>query len=195
MLIRLAATAAVVLAVGAAVALAGTRTTAAGGLEVCVNDTNGLMRAASTCRAGESPLTLGAGGGDTRVTQEGTFTVPFGETRVGKTLPLTGVTVSGRCDVFTAPAPPEEGANPRIELDAASGTTMDAFGGFGATIAGQTLLLPPAGGVRTSFRRNFGSIGAIVTSNGATATMTIGSGADFDTRTCTFLWQAVEAPN
>ena len=35
------------------------------------------------------------------ITQNGTFSVPWGETGGATVLPLTGVTVSGRCEIFT----------------------------------------------------------------------------------------------
>ena len=188
---------AVVLALSAGVAYAATQTTASGGTKVCVNDTNGLMRATETCRDGEHPLTIG-GGGTAQVTQNGTFNVAWGETGGGKVLPLTGVTVSGRCEVFTLPFGTGEGANARALVEAASGTTMDFFpGDFNASPKGVTSrLLNPA----ASFWPGMG-VGyqltppVILTANGATATLTIGGYADGDSRTCTFLWQAVEAPN
>jgi hypothetical protein len=36
---------------------------------------------------------------------------------------------------------------------------------------------------------------AVLTANAATATMTFGGYVDPDSKTCSFLWQAVEAPN
>jgi hypothetical protein len=189
---------AVVLALGAGVAYAATQTTAGGGTNVCVNDTNGLVRVTDTCRDGEHPLTIGGGGGTSQVTQKGTFNVPYGETGGGKVLPLTGVTVSGRCEVFSPPFGGGEGANARVLVEAASGTTMDFFpGDFNASPKGVTSrLLPPA----ASFFPGMG-VGysltppVILTANGATATLTIGGYVDADSRTCMFLWQATEAPN
>jgi hypothetical protein len=98
------AVAVAVLALGLGVSFAATQATASGGTDVCVNNTNGLVRVANLCRDGEHPLTIG-GGGATQVTQNGTFTVPWSETGTGKVLPLTGVTISGRCDMI----PPEFG--------------------------------------------------------------------------------------
>ena len=186
------AVAVAVLALGAGVAFAATQATAAGGTKVCVNNTNGVVRVADVCRDGEHPLTIG-GGGATQVTQNGTFSVPWGETGSGKVLPLTGVTISGRCDTI----PPEfgGGALPRLLIEAANGTTMDAFADVAASGTGKTsLLLPPAGGSNPS-GVSAGTRYAILTSNGATATITVGGTADVNARTCIFLWQAVEAPN
>src|SRR5688572_8261732 len=125
------------LALGAGVAVAATQLASSTATTVCVNDTNGLMRAASECREGEHALTIG-GGGNVEATQHGTFTVPWGETGTGKVLPLTGVTVSGRCET-----PPELGdvALARILIEAASGTTMDAFTDFGGHPVGRTSIL------------------------------------------------------
>jgi hypothetical protein len=187
------AVAVAVLALGAGVAFAATQATASGGTNACVNNTNGLVRVADACRDGEHALTLG-GGGATQVTQNGTFSVPWGQTGSGKVLPLTGVTISGRCDTI----PPEfgEGGLPRALLEAASGKTMDVFAdstspaGTGKTSA----LMPPAGGSNPG-GVFVGTRSAILTSNGATATITVGGTADVAARTCIFLWQAVEAPN
>jgi hypothetical protein len=186
------AVAVAVLALGVGVSFAATQTTASGGTDVCVNNTNGLVRVANLCRDGEHPLTIG-GGGATQVTQNGTFTVPWGETGTGKVLPLTGVTISGRCDMI----PPEfgGGALPRLLIEAANGTTMDVFADAAASGTGKTsVLLPPAGGSNPS-GVSAGTRYAILTSNGATATITVGGTADVDARTCIFLWQAVEVPN
>ena len=186
------AVAVAVLALGAGVAFAATQATAAGGTKVCVNNTNGLVRVADVCRDGERPLTIG-GGGATQVTQNGTFSVPWGETGSGKVLPLTGVTISGRCDTI----PPEfgGGALPRLLIEAANGTTMDVFADIGTAGTGKTsVLLAPAGGSNPGGVL-VGTRPAILTSNGATATITVGGTADVNARTCIFLWQAVEAPN
>jgi hypothetical protein len=185
------AAAVAVLALGVGVSFAATQTTASGGTDVCVNNTNGLVRVANLCRDGEHPLTIG--GGTTNVTQNGTFRVPWGETGAGKVLPLTGVTISGRCDTI----PPEfgGGALPRLLIEAANGKTMDVFADVAASGTGRTsVLLPPAGGSNPS-GVSAGTRYAILTSNGATATITVGGTADVDARTCIFLWQAVEAPN
>jgi hypothetical protein len=40
-----------------------------------------------------------------------------------------------------------------------------------------------------------GTPNAILTANGATATITTGGAVNADAQTCTFLWQAVEAAN
>jgi hypothetical protein len=191
---------AVVLALSAGVAYAATQTTASGGTNVCVNDTNGLVRVTNTCREGEHPLTIGGGGGTSQVTQNGTFNVPYGETGGGKVLPLTGVTVSGRCEVFSFPGPfgNAEGANARALVEAASGTTMDFFpGNFNASPKGVTSrLLPPSASLLPGMGVGYSvTPDVILTSNGATATLTIGGYVDADSRTCMFLWQAIEAPN
>jgi hypothetical protein len=165
------------------------------GTEVCVNSTNGLMRVASTCRDGEYPLTIG-GGGDVRVTQNGTFTVPWGETGGGKILPLTGVSVSGRCELLQAPF--GEVTLARVLVEAASGTTMDAFmtGSGSANPVGQSsLLTAPLSSLGGGFPAQSGTRDAIVTSNGATAAITLGGYVDAGARTCTYLLQAVETPN
>jgi len=186
------AVAVTVLALGAGVAFAATQATASGGTNVCVNNTNGVVRVADVCRDGEHALTIG-GGGATQVTQNGTFSLPWGQTGGGKLLPLTGVTILGRCDTI----PPEfgEGGLPRLLIEAANGTTMDVFADFGNAGTGKTsVLLPPAGGSNPG-GVSVGTRTAILTSNGATATITVGGTADVNARTCIFLWQAVEAPN
>ena len=95
-----------VLALGAGAAYAATQLATTDGTQVCVNNTNGLMRVDSACRDGEHLLTIGVGG-DIQVTQEGPVTVGWGSTGTGKTLPLTGVTVAGKCELATSPpAPP-----------------------------------------------------------------------------------------
>jgi hypothetical protein len=181
-----------VLALGAGVAFAATQATASGGTNVCVNNTNGVVRVADVCRDGEHALTIG-GGSATQVTQNGTFSVPWGQTGSGKVLPLTGVTISGRCDTI----PPEfgEGGLPRLLIEAASGKTMDVFADIGTAGTGKTsVLLAPAGGSNPG-GVFVGTQTAILTSNGATATITVGGTADVAAKTCIFLWQAVEAPN
>lgn len=185
----------VMLALGASVAYAATQTTASAGTNVCVNDTNGLMRVAETCRDGEHPLTIG-GGGAVQVTQNGTFTVPWGETGTGKTLPLTGATVAGKCDVFSAPFG-GDGANARVLIQAPAGKTMDFFpGDFNASPRGvASILLPPAASFFPGMGTHASTEYAILTANAATATITIGGYVDPDSRTCTYLWQAVEASN
>ncbi len=128
------------------------------------------------------------------MTQNGTFSVPWGETGTGKVLPLTGVTLSGRCDTI----PPEFGGGglPRLLIEVANGTTMDVFADStaGAGTAKTSALLPPAGGSNPSGVQ-VGTRHAVLTANGATATIAVGGTADPDARTCIFVWQAVEAPN
>jgi hypothetical protein len=186
------------LALGAGVAVAATQLASSSETAVCVNDTNGLMRAASECREGEHALTIG-GGGNVTATQHGTFTVPWGQTGTGKALPLTGVTVSGRCET---PAELENVALAQVLIEAATGTTMDVFTepAGDQNPVGRTAVLtrPISSGGTAPFgelvARN-GTLNAIVTSNGATATMTLGGYVDTNSRTCIYLWQAVEVPN
>ena len=187
------------LALGAGVAVAATHLASSTATAVCVNDTNGLMRAASTCRDGEHALTIG-GGGNVAAMQHGTFTVPWGQSGTGKVLALTGVTVSGRCEVV----PPEVGdiALARILIEAASGTTMDAFAETGPpqNPIGRTSMLtrPISSGGTGPFgdiAASNSALNAIVTSKGATATMTLGGYVDTSSRTCRYLWEAVEVPN
>jgi hypothetical protein len=193
MVARMIALVAAGLALSAGVAYAATQLASSEGTQVCVNNTNGLMRIAAVCRQDEYPLTIG-GGGDVRVTQNGSFAVPLGQTGVGKTLPLTGVAVSGRCALVT---PPPGFGTPfglaRALVEAADGKTMDAFSFQAGTIGGQSLVIAPFADTTIDGRR-FGSTSFIVTSNGATATITVGGFVDMDAG-CTFLWQAVEAPN
>ena len=144
-------------------------------------------------------MTIG-GGSNVVVTQNGTFTVAVGETGAAKTLPLTGVTVAGKCELVTAPPAPSEGGLARI-LSASSGT-MDAIassgtGGQVGTFGGTTLTTGPAAvagsGASSAIANGVGS--AIVTANGATATITFGTHVDTTTKSCVYLWQATEAPN
>jgi hypothetical protein len=190
---------AVALAFGASVAFAATQTTASAGTNVCVNDTNGLLRVADTCRAGEHPLTIGGGGGgNAQVTQNGTFTLAGGETSVAKALPLTGVSVSGRCIVAPSPFPGlSDGIAALAVAEAASGATMDIFrpGGGGNPVGQSSTILGGFGAPPGTTIAGSGALTAIVSSNGATATIIVGAYGDPNSKTCTFLWQAVEAPN
>ena len=52
----------VVLVLGAGAAFAAAKLDSSSVTSVCVNDTNGLLRAASTCREGEHAATVGGGG-------------------------------------------------------------------------------------------------------------------------------------
>lgn len=187
------------LALGAGVALAATQQASSSGTAVCVNDTNGLIRVAPACREGEHGLTIG-GGGNAEVTQHGTFTVPWGQSGTGKVLPLTGVTVSGRCEL----TPPEAGdiGLARILLEAASGKTMAAFtdaGGEQNPVGRASILTRPISSGGTGpfgdLPARNGTLDAILTSNDATATITIGGYVDTSLRTCLYLWQATEIPN
>jgi len=189
----------VVLALGAGVAYAATQMESSDGTNVCVNQTNGLMRASSTCRDGEYAMTIG-GGSDVRVTQSGTFTVDGGVTSTPVTLPLTGVTISGKCEVQTPPPPYPLAGLARVVLAAPSGGTMDGFvttpNGGGGTIGGTSVTTQPVVAYSGSSSM-FGAGSAIVTANAATAKVTIGAQVDMSTtpKTCSYLWQATEAPN
>lgn len=191
----------VMLAVGASVAYAAVQATTAESTQVCVNQASGLMRVAAVCRAGEYPLTIGGGGGDVQVTQNGTFTAEPGQT-VGETLPLTGITVSGKCEYVTSPPAPSPMILPRLQLQAASGEKLDAFGTgqVGDVIQGDSFLTYPLGPVTSTppdpqFEHSSGWTTVIATSNGATATITAGGSGDWGDQSCTYLWQAVEAPD
>ena len=180
------------LALGAGVAYAATQLASSSVTQVCVNDVNGLVRAVSVCREGEHAATIGGGGA--QVTQRGTFTVPAGQTD-GTTLPLTGVTVSGKCE-----GPDQYGqVLARGLFEAASGKTMTAFntseGVGGGTVGGTSLLINPPLGVSNPTFQGPGGATVIATSNGATATISIGGVASLTPPSCTFLWQAVETPN
>jgi hypothetical protein len=184
-----------VLALGAGVAYAATQLASETVTQVCVNDVNGMMRAASVCRDGEHAATIG-GGGTVQATQEGAVTVGWGVTTAGKTLPLTGVHVAGKCELVTSPpAPPgtpDTGLGRLLVTTTGSMTAISAPSGI---IGGTSLTTYPAttaSGTGVNY-----SIGpaTVVTSNGATATITFGAKVDAVERTCTYLWQAVEAPN
>jgi hypothetical protein len=186
----------IVLGLGTGGAFAASHLAASGGTAVCVNDSNGLMRASATCRDGEHALTIGGGGGNVQGTQNGTFTVAEGATSAGKALPLTGASVSARCQAVPAPLPGvPDGIVGFLVIQAATGKTMDVpsqsagspqssatFGGFGVP-----------GGAPTGGGGSMATL--ILTSNGATATITVGGFGDLASKTCTFLWQAVESPN
>jgi hypothetical protein len=184
---------AVALALGAGVAYAATQTTASGGTTACVNDTNGLVRVTDACREGEHPLTIG-GGGNATATQNGVFSVAADTTGGSKSLPLTGLILSGRCVTI----PPESGGGmlARPLLEAASGQTIDVFSltGIGSVVDGHSALLVPVG-FESPFGTKKSSETAVVTSNGATATITFGGYVDHAAGDCKFLWQAVETPN
>jgi hypothetical protein len=98
--------------------------------------------------------------------------------------------------VFTAPFG-GEGANARVLVEAPSAKTMDFFPGeFNASPTAVTSrLLPPTSSFVPGMGKNASTVYAILTANAATATLTIGGYVDPDSRTCMFLWQAVEAPN
>jgi hypothetical protein len=158
------------------------------------------MRAASVCRAGEHLATIGGGGG-VQVTQSGTFTVAAGQT-TGKALSLTGITVVGRCELQTAPPAPFEELLARVQVQAASGHKLDAFGTglAGDVIQGDSYLTYPVGAATANpeypqYQHGAGTTTLIATSNGATATITVGASADINDQACKYLWEAVEVPN
>jgi hypothetical protein len=195
---RIAAFAVVALALGSGVAFAATQLSSSDGTEVCVNNTNGLVRVASPCREGEHSLTIGAGGSSV-VVRNGTFAnVPWGTTSAGVKLPLTGVTLAGKCESQAANPPylPSETGLGRLLIT--SDTTMAALtdSSFsGGTVAGTSLLTDPATTAHdTGIASRLGPT-TLVVANGATATITFGAQVDAPARTCTYFWQAIEAPN
>jgi hypothetical protein len=124
--------------------------------------------------------------------------VALGTTGAGQLLPLTGVTVAGRCRSTTPPPIPPPGGFTSNELaeavvEAGSGSTMDAVSMFSGTFGGQSLVTQPFADTNIDQRR-FGTTNVIVSSGGATATITIGASIELDTGACTFIGQAVEAP-
>jgi hypothetical protein len=165
----------IALTVGAGIALGDTSQTAA--------------QADSTVRMQDD----GARQKDIRVTSFRSV-VALGTTGAGQLLPLTGVTVAGRCRSTTPPPgfPSDELA--QAVLEAASGRSMDALSAQSGTLAGQSLVTQPFADTNIDQRR-FGTTNVIVSSGGATATITIGASIDLDTGACTFIGQAVEAPN
>jgi hypothetical protein len=139
--------------------------------------------------------TQGASSGSGWVTQRGTFAVPAGQT-VGDVLPLTGVTVSGRC-VPPNPDPPWA-VIPVAVLEAADGKTMDAFvsgsgplgGPDDGTLGGTSVTKQVGYGSVT--QSSYRALTIVAKSNDAIATVTIGGMGDFSSQTCMFMWQAVE---
>jgi len=198
MLTKLLVSGVAVLVLGVGAAYATTQIGSSNGTEVCVNQANGLIRVSSTCREGEYPLIVG-GGGSVQVTQRGTLTVTAGSTSAAATLPLTGVSVTGRCEVDAS-----DQVLPKILISALGG--MDAFASASqstfattATIGGTSLLVGPLalGSDGAPPYALAGTASVIVTANGSTATLEFGAQATLSTtpKTCKFLWQAVEAPN
>jgi hypothetical protein len=179
------------IALGAGVALAASQTSSIS--SACVNDVNGLMRASETCRDGEHLVAIGSGS-NVAVTQNGSFTVAANASGGAKTLPLTGATLSGRCETFTSPFG-GDGATARVLVEAPAGKTMDLFPAFDGPSSVSSKLLPPAGSLIPGMGPSSGSpVTAIFTVNGSTATLAIGGTVDGTTKACTFLWQAVEVP-
>lgn len=118
--------------------------------------------------------------------------VTLGTTGTGQRLPLTGVTVAGRCRSTMPPPGFPSDQVAQVVVEAASGRTMDALSMFSGTFGGQSLVTQPLADTNIAQRR-FGTTSLIVSSSGATATITIGASIDLDTGACTFLGQAVEA--
>jgi len=202
MIKKIIASVVVVLALGAGVAYAATQLAASNGTDVCVNQTNGLMRASSACREGEYAMTIG-GGSDVVATSSGTVTVAVGATSAPTKLPLSGVTVTGVCDRQNPPVPPysPDAAVARMAFSAPNG--MDAVSSGGAvgggignagTIGGASLT-HSIQGVLSVGQITFGYGSTIVTANDATATITYGVQLSEPAKTCKFVWQAMEAPN
>ena len=133
-----------------------------------------------------------------KATQNGTFTVPREQT-VGKSLPLSGISVTGRCEYSSGGG--YEYLVARVQLQAASGKKLDAFGSSptGEVIQGDSILVGPVGAVSSTpgppYEHASGWTTIIATSDGVTVTITVGGAADWSDQACTFLWQAVEAPN
>lgn len=156
------------------------------------------MRASSSCRIGEDAMTIG-GGSNVVVTQNGTALTNVGE-NASKTLPLTGITVTGQC-VFmpaTPPYPTNDQVVARTRFDAASGETMDILPAkvIGGTSWVDMNLLAGAGVIPGYGETSGGNFRTYVaTSRGATATITVSAIASWSPQTCMFLWQAMEAPN
>ena len=196
MITRIIASVIVVLAMSAGIAYAATQL-ASDGTQVCVNEVNGLMRLASTCRQGEYPVSIGGGG--TVQAMNGTFAnVAWGTTSAGTALPLTNVVVSGKCEIQPAVPPytPDDTGLARllITTDASMHAFTRSYGG-GGTIGGQALLTDPAVTAHgTAVLYGLG-IDTLVISNGATATITFGAQVNAPAKTCTYFWQAIEAPN
>jgi hypothetical protein len=189
----------VAVAAGAVAACAGVgyaATQSANVTSACVTDTNGLMQAAEACRDGEHLVSIGAEGGGAAVTQNGPFSLAPGASGGGKTLPLTGAIVSGRCETFTGPFG-GEAATARVLVEAPAGKTMDFFPAeFNSSPSGVTSrLLPPAASAMPNMGTSSVMGSAVFTTNGATATLTIGGYVAPDSHTCTLLWQAAESPN
>ena len=192
----------VLLALGAGVAFAATQLASTDGTHVCVNQSNGLMRVSSTCRAGEDAMTIG-GGNDVAVTPSGTVTVAVGATSDPITLPLTGLRITWSCDRQNAPVPPysPDAAVARISVAAPTGTmdvitSQPKLGGLGlvGTIDGTAVTYSVYGTLNVG-DVNFGEGTAIASANGATASLTYGVQVSEPGKTCKFVWQATEAPN
>jgi hypothetical protein len=197
MIKKIIASVVVVLALGAGVAYAATQLAAANGTDVCVNQTNGLMRASSTCRDGEYAMTIG-GGSDVVVTSSGTVAVAVGTTSAPTTLPLSGVTVTAVCDRQNPPPPPPyspDAAVARMVFSAPNGMDAVSSPGMNVGTIGGTSLTHSFQGVMSVGQVTFGTGSTIASSNGATATITYGVQLSEPDKTCRFVWQGTEAPN
>ena len=185
-----------VLALGAGVAYAATQLQSSNGTAVCVNQTNGLMRASSDCRAGEYAMTIG-GGSDVVVTSSGTVTVDLGATSTPVTLPLTSITVTAVCDRANAPVPPysPDAAVARMAFSAPSGMNAVSTPGSNVGTIGGTSLTHSIQGVLSVGQVSLGYGSTIATANDATATITYGVQLSEPNKACKFFWQATEAPN
>ena len=193
---KITASVVAVLALGAGVAYAATQLQSSDGTQVCVNQTNGLMRASSTCREGESAMTIG-GGSDVNVTSSGTVTVGVGATSSPVTLPLTSITVTAVCDRANAPVPDysPDAAVARMTFSAPNGMDAVSSPGMNVGTIGGTSLTHSFQGVLSVGQVNFGNGSTIASANRATATITYGVQLSEPNKTCKFFWQAVEAPN
>ena len=187
---RVLASVAAVLVLGVGAAYATAQVGSSAGTQVCVNETNGIMRATPMCREGEYSLAIG-GGSDVTVTQNGTFTVNPGQS-ASESLPLTGITVTGTCVLEALPTG-DSVLWSRARFDAASGTTMDIPSGRVIGVQSWT----PAQGIGGAGLTSSGgsNLTVVTTSNQATATINIGATASWADQSCIFLWQATEAPN
>ena len=187
---RIAGSALLVLLVGTGIAVAATRGAAdSEGVTACVNNTNGLVRIDQTCREGETATVLG-GGASGQITYGEAASVPFGTDAAPQALPVTGVALTPRCIVQTGPP---EGVIPRMLVSAPAGQTIDVFGRFGGLGVASALLFPVGGGFSTPGSQILSETQMVlVVSPSGSVTLSIGGTASFESRTCTFAWQAVE---
>jgi hypothetical protein len=196
MIAKIISSAVVVLALGAGVAYAATQLASSNGTDVCVNQTNGLMRVTSTCRDGEYPMTIGGGSG-AQVTSSGTVTVGVGSASAPKTLPLTSIAVTAVCDRANAPVPPysPDAAVARMAFAAPGGMNAVSAPGSNVGTIGGTSLTHSFQGVLSVGQVGFGNGSTIASANGATATITYGVRLSEPDKACKFFWQATESPD